>query len=322
MGLDNDLGSSIAASAVRAAHDPGNSVVVEREFRVMGTVAHIVIVAGTEKMADDVEESARFLDHLWSRFLADSDISRLNNAEGSTTEVDPLTVSLVMEMLAARTLTDGAYDPTILPRLIAAGYDRSRVDPSRVTTLPESARWPVDTAGTTVEGNTITLPRGMTLDPGGIGKGFAADLLVERGIQEGALGMLVELGGDLRIAGQSPDGTTWHIGIDDPLNPGTNRTVVNLIDGAVATSSTLTRTWEHEGTQQHHLIDPVTGQPLESPIVSVSVIAVSAAIAEVVAKCGFGRADFLDWAPTLGTAAFIVLADGTQRQSDNWKDYA
>ena len=322
MGRDNELNSSIAAAAVRAAHNPGTSVVIEREFAVMGTVAHLVLVAGTESMADAVVDSARYLDSLWSRFRADSDISRLNNAEGASTEVDPLTVSLVMEMLAARTLTEGAYDPTILPRLVAEGYDRSRIDPTLITTLPPSARWPVDTAGTTVEGNTVSLPVGMTLDPGGIGKGFAADLLVERGMAEGALGMLVELGGDLRIAGQSPDGTTWHIGIDNPLDPGNNCAVVNLVDGAVATSSTLTRTWDHEGAQKHHLIDPITGKPLESPIVSVSVIAVSAAIAEVVAKCGFARTDFLDWAPTLGTAALVVFADGSFKESENWKDYA
>lgn len=322
MGHSKDPDLSIAASAVRAAHGQGTSVVIEREFRVMGTVAHVVLVAGTEAMADEVEESARYLDHLWSRFRSDSDISRLNNSEGTPTEVDPLTVSLVMEMLAARTLTEGAYDPTILPRLIAEGYDRSRVDPTLVTTLPESARWPIDTAGTTVEGNTVTLPVGMTLDPGGIGKGFAADLLVERGMHEGAVGILVELGGDLRIAGLAPDGDTWHIGIDDPHKPGTHCAVVNLVDGAVSTSSTLTRTWEHQGSTRHHLIDPATGQPIDSAAVSVSVIAVSAAIAEVVAKCGFGRHDFLDWAPTLGTAALVVFADGTQRQSANWKDYA
>jgi FAD:protein FMN transferase len=319
---NSNWASNIAADALRAAHTPGGSVIVVREFAVMGTVAHIVVVAGTEAMVDDLVDAARFLEDRWSRFLDTSDISRLNNAEGEPVDVDPITVALVMEMLAARRLTDGQYDPTILPRLIAEGYSASRVDPSRVTTLPASARWPVDTAGTTVSGNSITLPVGMTLDPGGIGKGFAADVLVTRAMELGAIGALVEIGGDLRIAGSAPDGSNWHIGIDDPFNPGHDRTRVNLLDGAVATSSTQTRTWEFEGITRHHLIDSTSGRPLTTDVVSVSVIVVSAAIAEVVAKCGFLRADFLEWAPSVGTAAFVINRDGSTVETVNWKDYA
>lgn len=273
-------------------------------------------------MLDDLVDAAHFCESKWSRFIADSDISRINNAEGNPTEVDAVTVSLVMEMLAARRLTDGQYDPTILPRLVAEGYSRSRTDPARLTTLPASARWPVDTAGTTVSGTTVTLPLGMTLDPGGIGKGFAADVLAMRARELGALGALIEIGGDLRIDGTAPDGELWRIGIDDPHNRGQHCARVNLRDGAVATSSTLLRTWEHNGETRHHLMDPETGTSIDSDVVSVSVIAVSASIAEVVAKCGFRRTDFLEWAPTLGTAALVVLRDGTIRQSDNWKDYS
>ena len=319
---DNNWASNIAADALRAAHTPGGSVVVAREFKVMGTTAHIVLVAGTAAMLDDLIDSAQFLNDKWSRFIDSSDISRLNSAEGGPVEVDPVTVTLVMEMLAALRLTEGQYDPTILPRLVAEGYDRSRVNPQLITTLPPSARWPVDTSGTAVTGNIVTLPRGMTLDPGGIGKGFAADILVTRALELGALGALVEIGGDLRISGTAPDGTTWHIGIEDPHNPGQHCARVNLVDGAVATSSTLTRTWEHDGETRHHLIDAETGIPMQSDVVSVSVIAVSAAIAEVVAKCGFLRNDFLEWAPILGTAALVVHRDGSTSESENWKDYA
>lgn len=288
----------------------------------MGTVAHLVLVAGTDEMAAELIDIVRFLHNSWSRFISTSDISRLNSAEGAPTEVDPVTVALVMEMLAARTLTAGAYDPTILPRLLAEGYERSRVDPELITVLPSSARWPIDTAGTTVSGNTVTLPIGMTLDPGGIGKGFAADVAVARALELGALGALVEIGGDLRIAGVAPDGDTWHIGIEDPFNPARHIATVNLVDGAVATSSSTARTWDSGGVTKHHLIDTESGAPFESDVVSVSVIAVSAAIAEVVAKCGFMRPDFCEWAPSLGTAAFIVFRDGSTAETDNWKDYS
>ena len=312
---------SIASDALRAGY-ADSGVVTEHSFSVMGTTANIVLVSGTVEMAHELEAITRDLEKLWTRFSNDSDTQRLNMSEGTPTDVSPLTVTLVMEMLAAVSLTKGEYDPTILPRLIAEGYGTSRVDSSRVTELPESARWPIDVSSTTISGTTITLPRGATLDPGGVGKGLAADVLIDHALKLGALGALVEIGGDVRIAGTPPDNARWRVGIEDPFAPQQHCAVINLIDGAVATSSVLKRTWNKGSESQHHLIDPATGRPLQSDVVSVSVIAVSASIAEVVAKCGFTRADFLTWAPTLGTAAMLVFRDGSRRESANWKDYS
>lgn len=295
---------------------------MSRQFSVMGTTTNLVVVGGTAEMLDDLERTAFHLQSLWSRFLEDSDITRLNNAEGAPVTVNPLTAQLVGEMLAARTLTEGEYDPTILPKLIAEGYATSRVNPTHVTSLPASARWPIDPTGTTIEGNVVTLPLGVTLDSGGIGKGIAADIMVSMAIERGALGALVEMGGDVRIGGTPPDGTHWRIGIEDPFVEERSIARVNLLDGAVATSSTLKRVWENEGRSVNHLIDVHTGEAMTTNVVTVSVIAVSAGIAEVITKAGFTRGDFLRWVPKLGAAAFVVYRDGTTAQSANWKDYS
>lgn len=288
----------------------------------MGTVANVLVVGGTEDLIDDLIRTAEHLQKLWSRFIDDSDITRLNNAEGEPTVVNPLTAQLVTEMLAARTLTDGEYDPTILPKLIAEGYAVSRVNPNNVTTLPASARWPVDPTGTTVQDNVVTLPIGVTLDSGGIGKGIAADILVAKALEGGALGALVEMGGDVRIGGTPPDGTQWRIGIEDPFVESRTISTVRLVDGAVATSSTLKRAWEKDGKTVNHLIDVHTGEAMSTNVVTVSVVAISAGIAEVITKAGFTRRDFLQWVPKLGAAAFVVYRDGTTAQSANWKDYS
>lgn len=323
MAQNNDnTHSSIASGAIRAAQGDAGAPTVTRQFSVMGTVANIVVVGGTDDMLDDLERTAHHLQSLWSRFVADSDITRLNNAEGAPTVVNPLTAKLVTEMLAARTLTDGEYDPTILPKLIAEGYAVSRVDQSQVTTLPASARWPVDPTGATVQDNIVTLPLGVTLDSGGIGKGIAADILMTTALGRGASGALIEIGGDVRIGGTPPDGTHWRIGIEDPFVEERSVTRVNLSDGAVATSSTLKRAWEKDGKSVNHLINTHTGESMTTNVVTVSVIAVSAGIAEVITKSGFTRGDFLDWVPTLGAAAFVVYRDGTTAQSGNWKDYS
>jgi thiamine biosynthesis lipoprotein len=287
----------------------------------MGTVANLVLVGGTEEMLDELVRTADFLQSLWSRFLSDSDITRLNNAEGVAVAVNPLTAKLVSEMLAARTLTDGEYDPTILPKLLAEGYAASRVNPSNVTVLPPSARWPIETTGTTIQDNIVTLPIGVTLDSGGIGKGIAADVLATMALEQGALGILAEIGGDIRIAGTPPDGSHWRIDIEDPFVESRPIARVNLIDGAVATSSTLKRTWDIDGRTANHIIDAHTGLSMTSDVVTVSVVAVSSGIAEVITKSGFTRRDFLTWAPTLGAAAFLVYRDGTTAQTVNWKDY-
>ncbi len=322
MAQSNTPHTSIASSAIRAAQGDGGAPTVTRQFSVMGTTANLVIVGGTAQMLDELEWIAIHLESLWSRFLEDSDITRLNNAEGAPVTVNPLTAKLVIEMLAARTLTEGEYDPTVLPKLVAEGYSASRVNAAHVTVLPATARWPIDPAGTLVDGNVVTLPLGVTLDSGGIGKGIAADIMVSVAIERGALGALVELGGDVRIGGTPPDGTHWRIGIDDPFVEEQSIARVNLFDGAVATSSTLKRVWEKEGRSVNHLIDTHTGEAMMTNVVTVSVIAVSAGIAEVITKVGFTRRDFLQWVPTLGAAAFVVYRDGTTAQSANWKDYS
>jgi len=314
--------SSIASYAIRAAQGDGGAPTVSRQFSVMGTTTNLVVVGGTAEMLDDLERTAFHLQSLWSRFLEDSDITRLNNAEGAPVTVNPLTAQLVGEMLAARTLTEGEYDPTILPKLIAEGYAASRVNSAHVTSLPASARWPIDPTGTTIEGNVVTLPLGVTFDSGGIGKGIAADIMVSMAIERGALGALVEMGGDVRIGGTPPDGTHWRIGIEDPFVEERSIARVNLLDGAVATSSTLKRVWENEGRSANHLIDVHTGEAMTTNVVTVSVIAVTAGIAEVITKAGFTRRDFLRWVPSLGAAAFVVYRDGTTAQSANWKDYS
>jgi thiamine biosynthesis lipoprotein len=225
-------------------------------------------------------------------------------------------------MMAARTLTDGEYDPTIFPKLLAEGYAASRVNPSNITVLPASARWPIDMTGTTIQDDIVTLPIGVTLDPGGIGKGIAADILANRALEQGALGILAEIGGDVRIGGTPPDGSQWRIDIEHPFVESQSLARVNLVDGAVATSSTLKRTWDNDGRTANHLIDVHTGESMVSDVVTVSVIAVSAGIAEVIAKAGFARRDFLTWVPTLGAAAFVVYREGSTAQTINWKDYS
>jgi thiamine biosynthesis lipoprotein len=163
----------------------------------------------------------------------------------------------------------------------------------------------------TVDAAAVRLPPGTGFDAGGIGKGLAADVVVEETLAAGAAGVCVNLGGDVRVAGEPPAGTTWTIAIEHPWA----RTPVvrlGLGGGAVATSTTLRRIWELGGQRYHHLIDPATGVPAVTDLTSATVVTGQAWAAEVLAKAvllrGRDRAfDVLD----VQAEALVVAVDGT-----------
>lgn len=293
--------------------------------RAMGNP--IAITALGDPPADVLGEglaTARRLDELWSRFRPDSDVSRLNRSEGAPCRVHPWTVQLLHAMVDGHRRTDGDFDPTLLPVLVAAGFAASRADPALVTDLPATVHAPGDPGGIRISGDTVTLPRGTTLDAGGIGKGLAADIIVAAAIDAGASGVLVEIGGEVVAGGVPDESGAWRIGVEDPFHPGDHLCVVRLARGAVATSSTLlTRRPGPDGRLVHHLIDPRSGGPVATDAVSVTVIAPTGARAEVLTKPGFLRPapEYLAWLASQGAAGLVVTMDGRAHASAAWERY-
>lgn len=308
-----------------------STVDLTHAWSLMGGTARAWAVIDTETalpsdlMVALVESRGRDLEQRWSRFIADSDLTRLTESGGRPVTVDEDTVTLLEAMRAGWHETDRDFDPTLLPAVIAEGYGRSMIDPARSTRLPELARSRGDLDAMRIEGTTVTLPRGTALDAGGIGKGLAADLIAADLMAAGVAGCLVEFGGDLRVCGTAPDGVAWRVAVDDPFVPGTERQQIRLPDGGIATSSQRKRRWMSDsGDERHHLIDPATERSAISSIQTVTVIAATAARAEVLTKPGFLRNtdDFLEWIPTRGAAALLIDANGAEYTSTNWSDYA
>ena len=137
--------------------------------------------------------------------------------------------------------------------------------------------------------SAVRLPVGVALDLGGIGKGAAADEvsaeLLAAGVP-GVTGVLVNLGGDLRARGEAPQPHGWVVDVDDPLDTGRTG-LLAFAEGAIATSTKLRRAWTRGERTLHHLIDPRTGEPAESGLASVTVVAGEAWRAEVLAKAAF-----------------------------------
>jgi len=290
-------------------------------FRAMGTDVEVLALgADADAMAELGALAADALEARearWSRFRPESELCRLNAAGGAPVVVSTDTFALIARAVDAWRTTAGRYDPTVLAALEAAGYDRDfdAVARSGAAAVDDGADVP-GCAGVELDDlvSAVRLPADVTLDLGGIGKGFAADEvsaeLLGAGVR-GVRGVLVNLGGDLRARGDAPAPHGWVVAVDDPL--ATGRTgLLAFAEGAVATSTRLRRAWSRGDRALHNLIDPRTGAPARSGLASVTVVAGDAWRAEVLAKAAFvaGRDDGARLVVDAGATGLLVTDDG------------
>lgn len=293
----------------------------EARFRAMGSDVHVIVVASDSSLLAAATARIASLEQRWSRFIATSEISELNRRAGDDVAVSADTVLLVKRAIDAWRFTGGGFDPTVLGDVIRAGYDRSfdELGPETRSVSSVLGRGCTDIV---VRDATVRLPRGVGFDPGGIGKGLAADLVVAEVMDGGAEGVCVNLGGDLRVRGRSPGADTWTVAIEHQL---AREPIVSvaLTDGAVATSTTLRRRWTVDGHDRHHLIDPRTGEPSESDLTLVSVVAGEAWIAEVLAKAELlrGSARVFDLVGGTGAEALAVTVAGNLLATDGFRKF-
>jgi FAD:protein FMN transferase len=279
---------------------------LRHSFTAMGTDCGLVVSAAPSDTAiarcaiGAALAELTALERALSRFDANSGLSHLNAASGSWVAVDERLFHGVKAAVEARETTGGRFDPTVLPALVAAGYDRTfdeiAPDDEATRTPPRPCR-----GGVRVEGSRIELEPGFHLDLGGIAKGYAVDractLLSEAGP------CLVNAGGDLAGSGR-----LWPVGVETA----DGELTLGLEDGALATSGRDRRRWRRDGREQHHLIDPATGAPAESELLRVTALGRTAAEAEVLAKAIFLGAPAETPAVLVTTDGRTVLAGGLE----------
>ena len=289
----------------------------EVRFKAMGSEAHVVVVGGPDDLTDRARARIDELERRWSRFRPDSEISRLNERAGDAVEVSDDTIELISRAIEAWRMTGATFDPTVLGAVLRAGYTTS-FDELPANGAPSTSDLVIACTDIEIDGNTVRLPARTGFDPGGIGKGLAADLVAAELVDAGAAGVCINMGGDVRCLGTPPDGEGWTVAIEHPWS----RLIasVGIADGAVATSTTLRRRWTVDGVERHHLIDPRTGEPAETDLNLVSVIAGTAWVAEVLAKAVLvrGSAHPFDLIEGTGAYALIVDDDGGITASDGF----
>jgi thiamine biosynthesis lipoprotein len=256
-----------------------------------------------------------------NRFRHDSELSRLNARPGEVVHVSETLELAIDAALRAAEATDGLCDPTVLPSLLALGYDRDFDElASRVNAAPNAPIRPLGPGAVHLdrERHTVTLDAPCQLDLGASAKALVVDLIADDAVATG--GVVVELGGDVAVRGNGPQGP-WAIGVSDALTITGHEPRISLRHGGIATSSTTSRTWRAGDHVVNHIIDPRTGSYAHGPYATASVTASDCVLANAFATAA------LLWdeeAPyhiaQAGWSARLVRTDGTVEFVGGWPE--
>jgi len=288
------------------------------------TITAITEISAAEfaEVADKVFQRIAEIEQRFSRFRGDSELSQLNVHAGRDVAVSPEFAALTNRALAFSKKTAGAFDPTVLAALSAAGYDTSFEDISKdaIRQIPAHARPNYRAIKQDADGLRVDPTAG--LDLGGIAKGYAVDE-ASKILAQHFTNYFLNAGGDIRLAGTNLEGKPWHIGIENPDGGDDYIGMLAVSDASVATSGSYRRRWEAGGKVQHHIIDPRTGNPVENNISSVTVVAPATELADSLATAMYvvGVHDALRLAEAAGAEAAIRSTRGELHTTSDMDRY-
>ena len=263
----------LAASAALLLTACTDNTPHQTSFFSMDTYMEITAYGSSgEAAAASCRDEIYRLEALLSVTDGTSDVGRIN-ASG-VADVSPDTAEIIEYAKQLGAETGGALDITVYPVLKAWGFttgDYGIPDGETLNTLLQRVDF---TQIQTEDGAlpTVTVPSGVQLDLGALAKGYASDKAAGILRDSGVTSALINLGGNIMTIGGSPNGSPWKIGIRNPFSPDESIGVTEVADKAVVTSGSYERSFTAGGRTYHHIIDPATGYPAESGLVSVTVI--------------------------------------------------
>ena len=227
-----------------------------------------------EQAVKYTEKRIEELENRLSRTKADSLVSGLNR-DGSIRHLTYDYWNLIARAKEYRDATNGAFDITIAPVMDAWGFtgDSFRVpEQSELDTLLKKVNSDaIQMLGS--PSDSVTLGEGQAIDLGGIAKGYTSDWVEQTFRGDGIENGKISLGGNVFVLGTKPDGSDWRVGIKDPRNESGLAAILSLRDAYAITSGGYERYFEENGKTYHHIIDPSTGYPADSGLLSVTVVA-------------------------------------------------
>jgi FAD:protein FMN transferase len=301
--------------------------VFSETFSALGTTATLVVTEPTAlpRSRRILDEVLADIDRSCSRFRADSDLSRVNDAGGQPVTVSPTLIDAVDVALRAARLTDGDVDPTIGKALRLLGYDRDFATvaatggPLSYVAERVPGWWTVDVDHSA---GTVRVPDGVQLDLGATAKALAADRAAAAIAQDPGGGVLVSLGGDVAVAGPAPS-AGWAVLVTDDhaAGPDAPGETVAIRTGGMATSSTAVRRWRRGDDAVHHIVDPATSHAADAVWRTVTVVAASCVDANIATTSAMVRGETaIDWLTGLTLAARLVRPDGTVVRIGDWPE--
>jgi thiamine biosynthesis lipoprotein len=244
-------------------------------FEAMASPCEVLLDGGDATLARALTQAAQAealrIEHAFSRYRSDSSVARIHASAGRAIEVDAETSALLDFAAQCHQLSEGLFDITSGVLRHAWRFDGSdRLPaPEVVAALQEQVGW----GKLTWRRPMLTLPKGMEIDFGGIGKEYAVDRVIGLMRARTSLPVLINFGGDLAVTGARAQGKPWRIGVEKPDDSEATVGVLHVHAGAIATSGDARRFLLKDGVRYGHILDPHTGWPVVGAPRSVTVAA-------------------------------------------------
>lgn len=259
-------------------------------FFAMDTLMTVTLYGADAAAAKEFEEAVKartlLLDSLLSATDENSEVYKINTADGGKTEISADTAAVIEKALSAYKLTDGAFDITLYPVLKLWGFTDGLYGVPDADELRAALKL-CCCESLDLKSGAVTLPKGCGITLGGIAKGYLGDELCALA-HEKNISAVFSLGGNVAVSGEKADGCKWKIAVADPAD--TNKTVCTVEVGSgysVVTSGAYERYFEFEGKTYHHIIDTKTGHPAESGVLSATVTGADGALCDALSTAFF-----------------------------------
>lgn len=272
-----------------------------RQLFAMDTVMSFTAYGkNSEQAVDAAVKEVQRLDELLSTGNPDSEVSAINTKGSGTLSDD--TKTILTEAMEIYRETDGLFDVTIYPLMQLWGFPTQEYHVPTESELKEALA-KVDASQIVIEGDQVTLGTGQQMDLGGIAKGYTSARIMEIYREYGITSGMVSLGGNVQTLGTRPDGKDWNIGIQNPDGQqGSLLAALPVENKAVITSGGYERYFEEDGNTYIHILNPKTGYPADSGLVSVSIISENGMLADA-----------------LSTSLYLM---GEEKAAEYWRTHA
>ncbi len=286
------------------------------EGKIFGTYYNITY-QHEDDLQHDIVTALMTVDNSLSMFNEYSTIGKINRNE--STALDAHTTFLIGEALAISETTGGAFDITVAPLVNAWGFGTTDEAPPTAETIDSLLAF-VGYDKIAIHGNSLVKsdPRTM-LDLSAIAKGYGADIVAQTLDKWKVDNYMIEIGGDIVVKGHGPHSkTAWRIAVQDPSNDDNTQTILTLTNCAVATSGNYRNFHYTADEKVAHTIDPVTGQPIQTDVLSATVIAPKCYLADAYATAAMvlgttATLDLLSAQDTVDAYLIYALPDGARQ---------